>query len=382
MIKKKTFIQFMITADIHSELIDIDRYDEMISETKKYISDIRPSAFIIAGDLVNSRTLRVETSEYRVLVKYVTEIYEHCKQCKVQLIILRGTPSHDGDVVKTITETHNIDTYIDIMCIRKMFGMNILFMPELHYAKYEEFETELNSILNGTVVDIVIFHGMFDFGVSVLKQRDSSFNLPKGLIIDSHKFRKVFKYLAIGGHVHEYINKNDIWYTGRPSNEIGRYSTIPYETMGYKLVTIVPEDETYSISNLPSALITKQYWKDVDFTTGDLEDKLMYWYDIADKYPSRDEFDMQICFNCLVDDSEKSKLDYKIFIEVFKPRYFRRRVVSKDEALPITADRSKETFIEEADAIMLLKSIYKDKFNTDIPQDVLDLILNGDEGDD
>lgn len=214
--------KILITSDLHYERIESEMRGDILNHVIDSIVTIRPELFIIAGDTVDRSDLRVETDDFRDLIYFIKRVSEVCSDNNVRFIVLRGTPSHDGDVMKTI---HNITCgfeYIDEITYMKFESMSILFIPEPFYPSYEEFLNELNE---KPVSDIVVFHGMVDFAIPQLRQTDSKFNLSRSIVMKGTDLEKRSLYCCIGGHVHSDIKNNNIYYTNRIINERGHSHT-------------------------------------------------------------------------------------------------------------------------------------------------------------
>lgn len=260
--------KILITADIHFETLEMDKLELYKEYFKNSIETFKPDIFCIAGDLVDDRNLKAESNEFKSLIDFTNYISRLCINNNIYMVVLRGTVSHDGDVVETVANickgSNNGFEYINDICVRTIKGLDILFIPEPYYAKYNDFYEELVNKRGNKEVDCTIFHGMVDFAIPQLKQIDSKYNLSRSIVIKSSDLKHNNKTIVIGGHVHSYIYKDNIYYTQRFINERGHYSDL--DNYGLKLVTI--ENDNYKIMNIPNPYIIKQNLVRFDLVSG------------------------------------------------------------------------------------------------------------------
>lgn len=363
--------KILITADIHFERVlkEEDGFDNMINYFIKSIRENTFDIFIIAGDITHSRHLRMESDEARLLIKFISKILSECEKKHVSVVILKGTPSHDGDVTKTILETlsdrFSNFVYVDTISELTVKGTDILLLPEVYMASYEEFEKELYSKMTKLNYDILVFHNMFDFAIPALSQIDSKFNLGRSLVLDSDSISKLAT-IVIGGHIHSHINKGNVYYTGRFTNERGHSSSDVY---GIKMVMI--ENNNYRIINLSNPYLINQDVVELNFSTitdvelerrtgsGDLKDKI---------------------FLCYLTSSPTCQARFKKWCMTYNPPYIKRKIIDTNNRQIDMSDISKETSIKnEVDVISLLKELYKNKYGDDLEDDILGMLVKGEE---
>lgn len=356
-------LDFLITADVHFEKLN----QEKILDYKRYITEsfaqTKPEIFIIAGDTCDSRTLQVSSDNYLNLVDFLKFIESTCKEYYCEFIILKGTPSHDGDVIKNICDLHLHSTeYIDTPFLsKKIKGYTFMFIPEVTYPTYKHFIDDLKEH-SKIQPDVVIYHNMIDFAIPQLKQIDSEFNLGRSVIIDSSDFRKYFGILSIGGHVHSFINQNDIYYTGTFTNKTG-HPGLP-EDYGFVLVKL--DDNSYETIKLPNKYIDKIDLCRLDFDNMSIEEII----NTAKKY-NRDS----TLYQCVGRVSKELATKMSIFKESINPKYIRKSIKTRKEFESIDNGKYKERVSAES-----IKSIFTDMFKEqtkrDIPKELSDRIFS------
>ena len=357
--------KILITADIHFETLEMDKINHYLDYFITSIETYKPDIFCIAGDLVDDRNIKAESNEYQLLVKFIKDLSDYCIKSNISFIILKGTISHDGEVVKNLYINNKSFTYIEDITIQIHKGMSILFIPEPYYSSYNDFYNALNLVRGDQIVDLVIFHGTVDFAIPQLKQIDSKYNLSRSIVMKSTDIKHNCKTLAIGGHIHSFIYNDGIYYTNRFINQRGHYSSL--DTYGIKLVEI--NDNKYEVTNIINPYIIKQ-----NVITIDIRDKTeLDIIEISNKYVSQDQNNIvyNITYNSDISDQ---RLLVRKFQDLTNAKYIKR--VKKNANIEV--NKVKHDYTDNIHAIDLLKSIYKNRFNEELDNKYIS-ILKGDE---
>lgn len=347
--------KILATADLHFERIEEEHITKLVDHIETQIQTFKPDVFLIAGDTTDDSNLRAETREYANLVQFITLISDICKSNNVAFVVLRGTPSHDGHVMKNIHKIIDGFIYIDTMCNMTIRGIDFIFVPEMYVSKYEDFKKDLHSL---KPADVLVFHGMVDFAIPQLEQVDSKFNMGRSIIITSKDFKDMVKYLCVGGHVHSYINSDNIHYTNRIINERGHD-----HDKGYGLCLIELLDDTYNFTKLDNPHLIKHKYVKIDFTKESLDE-------IMDK----SKFDS---YNDVIFDIKKGfgdipKANFLAWKQAIPAIYVRKNKLKKKDAKELDV---KQITLKSDDAIHLLKSIFKERYGKDIPDEILNKIV-------
>ena len=367
-----------ITADIHFERVlrEENGYENMVDYFCKSISIIRPDIFIIAGDLTDSRNLRLETPEAGKLADFVKILLDVSKKNNVEVVVLKGTPSHDGDILKNlsfITDQYDNFTYVENLSRQTIRGMDIVFIPELYRPTYADFNTELTDVVNeSSKCDIIVFHGMFDFAITAVKQIDSKHNMSRTVIMNSSHIGKMCK-IAIGGHVHSYIHDNNIWYTGRFINERGHN----YMNDVYGMKYLVIDDDKYTIKNIDNQYLIKQDLSYIDLTkyTIDSDNVRMACAQYIDRMKD-------VIFYVKMNNTPEVKNAFKKWKETYKPLYVKKDVETIGNMVEIDGVNSvidNRIDLGAPEFRNLLSSIYKDQYGEELSNEILNMIELGDD---
>ena len=363
------YLKFAITADIHFERLRKSKLNDYVRYFRELFDNERPSVFIIAGDTSDSKLMQAESDNYVNLVKFIKVLNNMCLERGIEFIILKGTPSHDGDVVKNILKLQNLD---NIKFFNENFtniilsGYNFTFIPEVTYPTYSDFEDDCKEFMKET--DVVVFHDMFDFAIPALKQIDSEFNLGRSVVINSKTFRKFFKILSIGGHVHSYIGERDIYYTGQFTNKLG----VPGVSLDYgvKIVTLI--DDKYNIKNYDNKYIEKTDLCELNF-----ENQIDVILNVAKNYDV--ETTLFKVYGVANDDFAKKMEGFK---KIIKPKFIKK--VLRDTDNDIIDDgliKLGARISTNEQLIDLFKEMYKDVYKEDVKEELLK-ILTKSKGDD
>ena len=335
-------LKILITSDIHFETLEKESLNDYIQYFKDSISRIQPDLFIIAGDTTDSQYLRMGSDDILWLNKFLLEIANVCSVNMVQFIILRGTPSHDGWNVSNLVSVG--DTLLNAIISQKndisvdyIKGKNILFIPETYLPTYDDFEKAISStgITERNKADLIIFHGMFDFAIEQLKQKDSNHGLNRSIIMNSDRIGRLTKTCAIGGHFHAFMVHNNIVYTDRFINTRGRWSTESH-LYGIKLLTI-DDDNEWRVENIDNPYLIKQNQIHLDFIN-QTESEII---EISKRYIDNQK---DIIYHCYINSEPSIRQSYNAWLDIISPKYF--HVINKDKEGKVIQATTKSESVE------------------------------------
>lgn len=360
--------KYLVTADIHFErIVKEEKHIEVHEYFIDTIRNVRPEIFIIAGDVTDSRNLRIESFEAYLLEIFIMNICSELKKYGGKLLVIRGTPSHDGDVMKFICHTmtryfKDTVTYVD--SINKVFlnGTSIICIPEIYKPTYQEFLDELYEVAGDERFDICVFHNMMDFAIPAVSQIDSKFNVSRCVVIDTDTISELAN-VCIGGHVHSYIHNKNVYYTGRCINEV--HQKPDSDEFGIKLLTLTSSN-SYEIENITNPFLFNQTFIELDFSKLTLESLSDIMYRSSDS----------TVYLCKYTSGEQEDL-FREFVKIYKPKHVKK---IKQGAVKSTGLKkyTQQKISSEEDVINILKSVYKDKYAEDLPDSVIKMIV--DEG--
>lgn len=199
--------KYLVISDIHLGH-PINKTPYIVNNLKQFFIDYNKdlrylNTIFIAGDIFD-RLLANPSSDYLLATEWITELVLYCKNNKIKLRILEGTPSHDWKQAKLITSIINklkIDVdylYIDTLHIEYLKDENIyiLYIPDEYNPKaidtLQEVKVKLKE-LNIEQVDIAIMHGQFHY------------QLPMVTLESSHteeEYLNLVKHYISIGHIH------------------------------------------------------------------------------------------------------------------------------------------------------------------------------------
>lgn len=347
-------IKILVTADIHFEKIPVEERDSFLNYIIDTIKARKSDIMVFAGDTADSRNLRAESDDFKALYCFIRAIMMACKEVGTTFIILKGTPSHDGDVMQNICMLMPNDIlYIDEMKSELIHGLSIGFIPELYESKYETFLDNLHSTFRSTQ-DIIFYHGMMDYAIPALKQIDSEYSLRKSLVM---KYKDITPYshsLVIGGHVHKYMHIGDCYYTGRAIPKPGEVT----REQIFAIHEIILENKSYTIKHISNPNVKDVFSWTIDFTKEHLEDLISR----AEKYPN-DGYKLKV----ILDHSTECKDKWNQFLKVIKPMYYQVKMVQVERDL-------KSVKVESKDVDTLVLEFYKNKTNKKITDSIIEEI--------
>jgi DNA repair exonuclease SbcCD nuclease subunit len=147
--KDKSIMKILHTADWHidANIIEAGRVLQfMVGEA----SVIQPDLTVISGDMFNSADVRLDTDAARLAMMIVTKLAEYSRH---GVIILIGTPSHDGNAAKIfeglnkviVADYPNSIIYDVIDQDYKSFVVSVMPQPTKQY---------LESVASGDIEDV------------------------------------------------------------------------------------------------------------------------------------------------------------------------------------------------------------------------------------
>lgn len=241
----KTKLKYLVLSDIHlghrvNKTENI--YHNMIAFFVSHDELIKDIDFLfIAGDIFDN-FLTSYSKDYLLATHTLTYIINWCKQYKVRLRILEGTPSHDwkqSQVITSVIEKLHIDIdylYVDDLYIEqnKEFGINILYIPDEYNPKASVTLKQVKNLMktnNLQQVDIGIFHGQFHYQLPMIKLESSH---------DEKEYLNIVKYYISIGHIHTHSHYDRIIAQG----SFDRLTHGEEEDKGGVLIKIDLEKET------------------------------------------------------------------------------------------------------------------------------------------
>lgn len=364
--------KILSTADGHIERLNKDHFTDYIQYMKSSIETYQPELFIYAGDGCDSRNVRAESEEYKMITQYFINLDKICFNNNVECIYLRGTPSHDGDVIKRIIEINNLNIrYIEDPKLIYFRGLSILLLPEIYTPTLESF----NKIIRATLgkldkADICVFHGMFDFAIPQLKQVDSSFNQSRSVVINTQHFMTNFvKTLAFGGHVHKAIKdpSYNCFYLGRFINEAHQPSSS--DMFGFKYIEI--NDEKFSIKNVNNPYLLDYKFVDIKIHKDTTMDSIL------ERCRHIKEDLKEVVFNVYIDKNNESRQTFKTWRKIIQPVHVKKRFIaeSMDQLIDENISKVSNIVIDANDLRAMTKLFYEEATNQELSVDILDLVF-------
>ena len=342
--------KLLVTADIHFEKIPEDKRDAFKSYLKGSIIESLPDIFIIAGDTADSRNLRAESNDFHQLCDFVEEIRDVCKKQGTTFVVLRGTPSHDGDIMQNVCSFMKEDIlYIDSICTQNIKGLNIGFIPELYYSKYDDFLSDLQTKIAFSQ-DVIIFHGMMGFAIPAVKQHDSQWNLHRNLVMKHKDVEDYAKCIVIGGHVHNFMSTSKTYYTGRAINSPGE---VTYNRVfGVQLVEVDTNSREYTLKTITNNMVKDVRKVEINMVTDNIDELIKEFKD-----KNTEEFRFVISINS----SNETMNKYNEFINTVKPLYTQIKHISEEKKVSTIK-------IDTNDIDELVYEFYKMKTNETISE--------------
>ncbi len=364
-------LRVLVTSDIHFETLEKDNMRNYIQYFKESIERIKPDMFVIAGDTTDSQYLRMGSEETLWLNKFLIETADVCCKCGVYYTILRGTPSHDGWNVPNLVSVGDsiLNSIIDLkdkICTSYMKGKTVLFIPETYLPTYADFDKEIaeTGVSESNKADLIVFHGMFDFAIEQLKQKDSSHGLNRSIIMNSDKIGRLTKSCAIGGHFHAFLVHDNIVYTDRFINTRGHWSSDSH-LFGIKLLTI-DDDYSWRVENIDNPYLIKQDQIHLDFVNM-TEIELI---DISKEYNGRQN---DIIYHCYLNSEPVTRQKFSAWMEVIQPKYIHKINRDSDGKIIRATTKAESIELDETNLKTLVSDVYYRKYGEN-DKDVVDQV--------
>lgn len=365
----KRKLTILATADIHIEQIIQHNPDSLYLHFKYFeecIIKYKPDIFCILGDYIHKSTIQAESKEYLMATQFLLKLASLVSHYpNIHFLMLRGTLSHDGDVVKNMIYTNfqldNNIHYYDQMKIIKHNGYSILLLPEVTYPTHDKFIEDLKNIVKEPV-DIILYHNMFDFAIPFLKQINSNYNLGRSIVINSKIMQQFFKIVAIGGHVHDDISYENIYYTGQFINEVGKISKSS-DRYGLRLLQI--ENDVYSIKTIKNPNYIENHQCVLDF--------IQEGFDLLLNKAKTFDINQTIFILKNIKRNSPHILEFK---KVIKPKYMKILPLEEVENNKQPIEIQMQTITSAESLFNMMNTLYQKKFLKQIPQEVIDEIKN------
>lgn len=261
--------KYLVMSDIHlghhinKTPYIVNNLNKFFKEYHRDLSNL--NTIFIAGDIFD-RLLSNSSSDYLLATEWLTDLILHCKNNKIKLRILEGTPSHDWKQAKLITSIIKklkieVDyLYIDTLHIEYMKEENIyiLYIPDEYKPKAEDTLKDVKKLMKEMKidkVDIAIMHGQFEYQLPMVKLESSH--------IENEYLNIVKHYISIG-HIHTPSIFNRILAQG----SFDRLQHNEEEDKGAMVITIFqdnPDQNTYKfLTNKHSMIFKTIKFKDED----------------------------------------------------------------------------------------------------------------------
>jgi len=184
--------KIIISADIHWEENKEHIIEYAVEQLLNTIKKTTPLFVILAGDYFNSR-MNADSKTYKKAINYLIEFKKYCKY----LIVIKGTHSHDADMLDILKEFNKLDSnilYFDKFTLKEIENIKFAFIPEEYPENFKEYYAPLFQ----EKVDYIIGHGMIE-GAKLHEGIVNKFI--KDLKWNAKRLSENSKY-TIFGHVH------------------------------------------------------------------------------------------------------------------------------------------------------------------------------------
>lgn len=369
--------RIMATADGHIERIESKYIDNYIKYTQTSIEEYKPNMFIYAGDAADSRNVRAESEEYQNLTRYMVSLYKSCIENDVIPIYVKGTPSHDGDVIKRIIEINELKEFIYVENPTVYFhrGFSILLLPEIYTPTLESFYKIVGETIHNAgleKVDALVFHGMMDFAIPQLKQVDSHFNQSRSVVIDTDNFMNTFvRLIAFGGHVHKSICYKNCYYLGRFVNE--KHQSPLSDLFGYKYIEIDSSDNI-KIINVTNPYLLNYKFLDIKINKDTTVD------DILSRISKHNIKNESTVFKVFIDKNKESRHTFNLWKKVYKPLNVKRKFIVEDmgDLSPESISKVDSVLIDTGDIQTMVEKYYKELTDMNLDKVSIDYLFGDD----
>lgn len=201
----KQIIKYLVISDIHLGH-NINKTEYIVNNLRNFIFKNKKfknlDIIFIAGDIFD-RLLNPSSNDMILSCVWLTELVKFCKERKIKLRILEGTPSHDwkqAKLISNIIEKLNIEIdyrYIDTLFIEDMndLGLSILYVPDEYKHKATDTFKDVKKLMKSLgkeMVDIAIMHGQFNYQLPI--KLESSHN--------EEDYSSISRYYINIGHIH------------------------------------------------------------------------------------------------------------------------------------------------------------------------------------
>ena len=357
--------KYLVMSDIHLGH-PINKTPYIVNNLDKFFKDYYKefkylNTIFIAGDIFD-RLLSNSSGDYLLSTEWLTGLIVYCKNNRIKLRVLEGTPSHDwkqAKLISSVIKKLEIDVdykYIDTLHIEYMKEENIyiLYIPDEYNPKAEDTLKEVKQLMkeyNISQVDIAIMHGQFHYQLPMVKLESSH--------TEEEYLNLVKHYISIG-HIHIPSVYSRILAQG----SFDRLQHNEEEDKGAMLITIYDDSskDTYKFLKNKEAMI----FKTIRFKDEDIDVICNKTRKILDKLPmhanvrivSENEDILYKSIKIL----SKEYTGIRIKAERIKKEDNVVRLVKKEvinNSLVITKDNIKDLLLKEIDKYKLDKEEYR-----------------------
>lgn len=199
-------------ADLHLfySRQDMERYwNTELRELIENLENDSPDMLVFCGDLCH---IPYKNDDIRFIktLQFMREVIEICRKKKIIFRQIRGTSTHDGEIItilKSVFQEDDLVRFYPNLTYEYFpkYDLTIRFLPEPYYDVYSKFKNDITQ----RPCDITFFHGTVDRCIPMLKQTDNVTNLPKSVLIKYEDIMEGNSMFVAGGHIHKHINIDD-----------------------------------------------------------------------------------------------------------------------------------------------------------------------------
>lgn len=215
-------IKIKAYGDMHLffKLEEKDRYMIELTKMKEDIMNAKDlDMLVFCGDLMHTN-YNMDNPVMIDIFNFVTDIVQICKKKNIIFRNIKGTSSHDCQIVECLDRIYKNDSpnirFIYEPEIEELHfndgDLTIRWMPETYVdeTKYKEI---IENIFN-VYTDVTFFHGSIgSIAENVFKMDIKPTILPKSMILPDDLLIRSNRYFTAGGHVHSPISiDNKIFY--------------------------------------------------------------------------------------------------------------------------------------------------------------------------
>lgn len=356
----------LILSDIHLGH-NINKTNSIVNNLREFFRMYKQQLknidmIFLAGDTFD-RLLVNSSVDFIIATEWLTELFMYCKQNKIILRTLEGTPSHDWKQLtsfSSIISKLNIDVdykYIDTLEIEyiKKFDINVLYVPDEYKHNSKDTYTDVIKLLkkhNLKQVDIAIMHGAFNYQLPITLESNHN----------EEDYLKIVKHYICIGHIHTHSVKDRILAQG----SFDRLIHGEEEPKGGILIDINNDERNYWFLENKLATIFKTYRLEDE----DLDKTIVYLDKELKKYPSNSNIrlivpnDSYITKNSNIIKSRYKLLNIK-FDKVKQEKEIKNKLLDTEliiDSFNITKDNIVELMNKEMNKYELkgeLQEIYK-----------------------